>query len=163
MVTMIVRMAAEGIPLLAIKRITQAETQIVSQAIDEAVREGLLVKRPLLDWEGEGRPPPLMRDFNLPEIDSTATSLRLAMKMPPSVAKFVAGLAIHGYLSKSELARMVLRSQASDSKIVDVYAHKIRKMGIELRTLWGAGYAMDDEQRATLMGLVDEHNARSAA
>jgi DNA-binding response OmpR family regulator len=86
------------------------------------------------------------------------------LKLTPQEEAFVACLLAHdGYRSKEFLFEAVQRGNAEDTKLVQVVACKVRQKlqpnGLDIETVWGAGYALTPQTRQRLLNWTSKAEA----
>lgn len=160
---MVLRMAAEGIPLAAIARVTFQPYQDVRRYVHDAKTAGLLSAIPARDWPDGTRIE--RRPTTKPTVvgDRPALTIRLQVlfDLTPNEAKFLAALATFEFLDRPTLRQILTtKSVLAGNKIVDVYACHVRKAlkahGITFENVRGFGYRMPEESRRRILDLVAE-------
>lgn len=165
----IVRLADEGVPVLAIARGLAVPSGDVYETIREALDEGRLVTHPPDDWRpgsareerAIGRDPVAGR-----RLDDREREARLAalFGLTPHEARVLSALLVRPIATRAALHQALCADPASDclEKMVDVYVHKLRRKigpnGFPVRTLRGVGYALEEGSRRRLFGLLAATN-----
>lgn len=153
-----VRMADEGIPVLAIARATAIPSTDIYQALREAISKGLIVEMPKDDWPAKST-----RDTRI-VLESTILNnedkLRFAcvryFKTSPLEAAMLALMLKRDEVTKEQLHAVVENArppgrEITEIKIVDVMICKLRKKlrdhKVDIATMWGVGYFINHENR----------------
>lgn len=93
------------------------------------------------------------------------TTLRLLFGLRPAESRALAALVQRGYGTREELHAVMSYDDnlTSSSKIVDVTICRLRRKlalhGIGVTTIWGSGYALDEEARDKTRKLLAGHGA----
>lgn len=164
-----VRLADEGVPILAISRSLMLPVDEIREVLGSAVDRGTIINIPRGDWapgtrRDERNPNTIPLEYN----DEQLTMLAMrTFSLTASEAKLFVALLRRPEMTKKSLHLVLQPDDTSDEeltdiKIVDVYVCKIRKKithrnyKLLIDTIWGRGYSMskDVKDKAfTLMGL----------
>lgn len=157
----VIRLAQEGVPVGAIARALLMYEDEVVAIVDAAVESGAVFASPASDWpEGsrvrDRRPtsPPL----DLGEMNA-ADVLQLHHHVRPGVAKFIGLLLQRGFATTADLV-VVIGAKGRAPKNIKTYACQARRLlreayGVDVRSVWGAGYAIADQDREKVVaGIV---------
>lgn len=152
---MIVRLADEGVPVRALVRVFKRSFGDVLGVIDEAIANGHLLYRPASEWpEGtrrENRLPTRRHPsphLTVEDDHEDLTALKLAFGLTVSEALLLLALYRRPEMTKPSLHLVISREPVptTEMKIVDVYVCKLRRKlrlhDLEIRTIWGIGYAL---------------------
>jgi hypothetical protein len=160
-----IRLADEGVPVRAIARAVHINAEELRPHFEHAKLTGRLVDLPREDW-----PPGIPRAHRVPDLQPIAD---IGDEVLKAGIMQIFGLTLNQASMFLALIRRreVHRDQMheiynqrgkeladTDVKIVDVQICKIRqrleKMKIEIRTLWGFGYAMSIANRRRALELL---------
>lgn len=165
-------LALEGVPLCAMSRAFGRTTSDIREVLEGAVGSGSILEIPPYDW-----PPGTSRIRRLPTFltkrdpEDFLMAVRDIFKLTALEANFVRVLVTNHRADKAKLHAVAqqLRSLRSskpdnyddtDPKMVDVVICHLRKKlgkdGITIRTLWGSGYFLEEEQRKLVFAKVDQ-------
>lgn len=165
-------LALEGVPLCAMSRAFGTTTQNIREVLDAAIGNGSIVEIPPYDW-----PPGTSRIRRLPSFltkrdpEDFLMAIRDLFKLTSLEANFVRVLVTNNRADKIKLHAVAQQLRAlraskpdnyddTDPKMVDVVIchlrRKLGKAGITIRTLWGSGYFLEEEQRKLIFAAVDK-------
>ena len=169
------RLAWDGVPINVIARGLQHPAALVRDTLDIALAQGELTELPKADW-----PPTARRADRGPAFNQTAPqhneelllACRKTFRVTNLQASFLVMLLRHADCTKEKLhavvenLRLVRRADRSSGtdetnpKMVDVIIchlrKKLRKHGVEIKTIWGHGYSLDDEARTAIFALLGD-------
>lgn len=156
-----VAFARQGVPIGTIARALVVGESQVRSVCERAMESGELLRLPP-DSADDRRSPTytelvhlrekvaeqaaLLKEIQLPST-SLVENLKSRLELTGKEAMIVATLMRHGRASKDRLyfALYGQNDDPPDAKIIDVFVCKIRKKlpkGVEIKTIWGAGYEM---------------------
>lgn len=160
-----IRMADEGIPVLAIARATHIPSDDIYQALRAAIARGSILEMPKDDWppkSGRGgrapTPNPLLQDEQ--QLRCACTRY---FKATPLEAAMLSLMLKRDEVTKEQLHAVVENArppgrEITEIKIVDVMICKLRKkikdFDIEITTMWGVGYYIGRPFREHALGLL---------
>lgn len=155
-----IRMADEGIPFCAIKRVLQMTEEDLKDDIDYAIYTGKLDGKPPYDWPKDStrlnRRPVSKKLFS----DETSyLMLANAFGITPSQAKLFEQLLRHEVVTKGMLYSVL--STDAGIKIIDVYMFYLRKRlqklhpQITIKTVWGIGYSLEKSSAEYIRAHID--------
>jgi DNA-binding response OmpR family regulator len=148
---MAVRLADEGVPLRAIARAIKIPSADLREQLTEAKLDGRLLELPHDDW-----PPGFPRDQRSLQISRLVRDNRDALML--AVRQLFGLTPAEVQLLLVLLQRPLLNKPTTDSTIVEVHVHYIRKrlapFGISITTVWGSGYQLTDTHRRRTMDLI---------
>jgi len=171
-----VRLALEGVPVAAIARALLFPSGDVRETLQYHLDIGSIVEMPASDWAPTARRADRLPAFLgvIPEAVQLNSCQRL-LKLTRLEAGFMLVLLKRDEADKDTLHYVIetqraLRrsrlnnSETTDPKMVDVVICKLRKklkpLGINIKTLWGRGYYLNEESRkvaeSILTGIVRE-------
>jgi hypothetical protein len=174
-----VRLAIEGIPVSAIARGLLLPSSDVREALEYHLEIGSISEMPASDWPPTARRSDHMPAFlsNVPEA-AQLSSCQRTFKLTKLEAGFMLVLLKRDEADKDTLHYVIESQRAlrrtrpnnpetTDPKMVDVVICKLRKklrpLKIDIKTLWGRGYYLDEESRQTtetlLAGKISTTNA----
>lgn len=167
----IVELAHEGVPVMAIARATKTGSDEVFEILKAAVADGRLIELPRADWpqgkkvqRSEAEASVLsatddqlvVRCSSLFKLTRLQATVFLQLLRRQQLTKEQVHLAIEGNRSDAK--------EPTDPKMVDVVIYHIRKKlkayEVAVETIWGVGYTirMDDRERA--MQLLKQAGAQ---
>lgn len=164
------RLAHEGVPVRAIARSFTMPSEVVRESLQYAVSIGTIVAVPKDDW-----PPKQTREQHAPQAaaalddNDMLIGCQRALRLTRLEASFMVV-----FLKRNEADKTTLHAvneqqrsyrgtrpnntEPTDPKIVDVVICKMRKklkeFGIQINTLWGAGYFISPEHRTIAFNLI---------
>ncbi len=166
----VTRLAHEGVPVRAIARVFEIAFADIYEALQEALAVGQIIEIPKVDW------PPLqdrgsrrqMFGGEIPLPDMLLAFQRI-LHLTPLEANFLALLlrrdevdkdTLHGVVEQQREQRQHRpdKPEPTDKKIVDVIICKLRKKlptGVEIVTLWGRGYYIDEAGRRRAKEIIN--------
>jgi hypothetical protein len=165
-------LANEGVPICAIARSFSKSAGEVKEVLDDARGRGVIVELPQFDW-----PPGTSRMRRLPAFMSKISpadfimAVRDLFKLTVLEAEFVRVLVYNNRADKPKLHSVALKLRVdrstkpnsyddTDPKMVDVVIchlrKKLTKHEVTIKTLWGSGYFLDEEQRKNILGRVEK-------
>jgi hypothetical protein len=171
-----VRLALEGVPVAAIARALLFPSPDIRETLQYHLDIGSIVEMPASDWAPTARRADRLPAFLgvIPEAVQLNSCQRL-LKLTRLEAGFMLVLLKRDEADKDTLHYVIetqraLRrsrlnnSETTDPKMVDVVICKLRKklkpLGINIKTLWGRGYYLNEESRkvaeSILTGIVRE-------
>lgn len=158
----IVRLADEGVPVLALARAFKRPSGDLYDLLRDARADGRLLDLPAADWPVSGnrseRVPTTAIKPPMRQIEELVTDLMATIRVTPQEARFLAYLAVVKRVARTSLHEFVALNELADPKLVDIVACKVRKKlrphGIGFETLWGYGYEMRAVDRQALTRLV---------
>lgn len=159
-------LAHEGVPVMAIARALNRPFVDIRETLVYFMELGSITEMPQTDW-----PPTARRADRLPQFISKESeknqliAIQRALKLTRLQASFMlvlirrdeAGKDVLHYVIESQ--RSLRRSQpdnpeTTDPKMVDVIVCNLRRRlkpyGIEIKTIWGHGYYLDEASRAII-------------
>ena len=161
-----IRLADEGVPVLAIARALKVPSSDVFETLNEALEEGRIVELPKTDW------PPNTRRADRANISGTILdnedALKFAiiqlLKATRLEAIIFAVLLKRNEATKAQLHHVVEQNRptenanATDPKMIDVIICRLRKKlkphDATIETVWGLGYRMKQEDRDKISALL---------
>ena len=156
-----VRLADEGVPIKALVRVFRRPFDEVERLLKEAKDDGRIIDLPAPDWPSgarrDERVPTVVVARGRPSLDFIL-AVRRTFSLSATPATMLAELIWRGRASKAHLHE-VIESEA-EPKIIDIFICKIRgklapfQLGIE--TVWGWGYALEDDVRAAMVRRIRE-------
>lgn len=152
---LMIRLAAEGVPVLAIARALQAASELVDLRLARAVREGELVSAPADDWPGNARVP-TNEPLPVAEIGKAVDGL-VTLGLTRQESLFAAALLVCGRVTNPQ-AHALMCGPGTTSKVVTVVAFRVRQTlrphGVAIINLWGTGYRMGAADQARLRAAI---------
>jgi len=158
------RLADDGVPVRVIARGLNIPSDEIREALEEAILTGDILEIPRDDWPPGTKRLNRQPGFNSKESDAdVVVACQRAMKLTRLEANILAVLIRAPQASKEVLHHTVEQQrqnrssrpdnpEPTDPKIVDVVICKLRKrlreFKVEIKTIWGHGYYMDDASRA---------------
>lgn len=164
----IVRLADEGVPVLALARAFRRPSDDVYGLLREARDDGRLLDLPAADWPIRGNrservPTTAIRRATANEIDDLVPHLCVAFRLSKQQAHFLSALLAFTSATKGRLYEHICKDGDAQMKLVDVVACKVRaklrEHGFEIRTIWGYGYAIDAGVRDAILAFVSDEVA----
>jgi hypothetical protein len=154
--TIAVRLADEGVPLMAIARATTIPLDKVYEMLIYAKMRGQLLTMPKNDW-----PPGCPRDQRSLQLsrlitenhDTLMHGIQDYFSLTPVPAKLLLLLVQHEQVPH---ARIDIEHKAFAVHVCKM-RHAMRKHGIKIITLWGYGYKLNLEHRKKAMELILNH------
>lgn len=155
---LIIRLAAEGVPIGAIARATQREVDYVGAVVAGAVAATRIAAAPADDWSAASGPrEPEIEAAALAVIEAKAIELRTWLGFNRGPSRLIAALLVNGSADRPSLARIITDHHANH-KLIDVVAcearRKLKAFDITFLTVWGTGYRMDEANRQRLRELL---------
>ena len=164
------RLALEGIPVRAIARSLIRPSEDVRLTLQYHIEIGTITEMPKDDWPPTGRRADRLPSFLKHETDgSILLSLQRQFKLTRLEASFMLVFlkrdeadkdTLH-YVIESQRALRKSRpnhSETTDPKMVDVIICKLRSKfrphKVEIHTLWGTGYYLDEAGRTIIENLL---------
>lgn len=169
------RLAWDGVPINVIARGLQFPAATVRENLELSLAQGELTELPKADW-----PPTARRADRGPAFNQTAPqhhdelllACRKTFRVTNLQASFLVMLLRHADCTKEKLhtvvenLRLVRRADRTigpdetNPKMVDVIIchlrKKLRKHGVEIKTIWGHGYSLDDADREAIFNLLGD-------
>lgn len=169
------RLAWDGVPINVIARGLQFPAAMVRDNLNYALEQGELTELPKADW-----PPTARRADRGPAFNQMAPqhneelllACRKTFRVTNLQASFLVMLLRHSDCTKEKLhtvvenlrlVRLADRTSGTDEtspKMVDVIIchlrKKLRKHNIEIKTIWGHGYSLDDVAREAIFSLLGD-------
>ena len=156
-----VAFARQGVPIGTIARALVVGESQVRSVCERAMESGELLRLPPDSADDQrsatytelvhlrekvAEQAALLKEIQLPPT-SLADNLKSRLELTNKESMIVATLIRHGRASKDRLyfALYGQNDDPPDAKIIDVFVCKIRKKlpeGVEIKTIWGAGYEM---------------------
>lgn len=171
-IPVVVALADEGIPLSVIARATKSDLGHIRTIVTDAVESGRVIEMPRFDW-----PPTSKRADRVPHqlhksLDDNALMVTCmkVFKVTRLQATVLMVLLRKDEAYKSTLhnaieSRRHVRAgenrqlEPTNPKMVDVVIchlrKKLKRHGIEIKTLWSQGYFMDGEHRKKAFTLLE--------
>lgn len=168
---MVVVLADEGVPVRAIARAGRVPGEELYELLKTAVNDGKLIELPKDDW-----PPGSQRSKRIfgttPLLNLDDTTLRLACTQVFNTSRLQSAVLV-ALLRRPEMTKEQIHNAIESTrsagreptgvKMIDVVIYHIRKhlkdAGVELKTIWGIGYALPTDQRDKALGLLSAHLA----
>lgn len=164
-----VALADEGVPVRAIARAVQVESEDVYGFLNSAMDDGKLIELPQPDWPAgtrrwSRRPSPssvLNLDDDMLNLACAAVfqmtrlqaAVFVAIVRRPEITKEQVHIAIESTRSPN--------ADPTDPKMIDVVICHIRKklkpFKLELKTIWGRGYSLAPRERTIVLSMITEH------
>ena len=162
------RLANEGIPVAAIARGLARSSSDVRHCLEYCLEIGGITEMPISDW-----PPTARRSDRLPAFlkkepeKIQLLSCQRVLGLTPLEAAFMLVLlrrdeadkdTLHYVIETQRALRRADNPETTDKKMVDVIIcklrKKLRKFNVDIKTIWGRGYYLADEGRATIEALL---------
>jgi hypothetical protein len=165
-------LAHEGVPVMAIARALNKPFTEIRETLTYFIELGSITEMPQTDW-----PPTERRSDRMPRFISKESeknqmiAIQRALKLTRLQASFMLVLMKRDEADKDVL-HYVIESQRSlrrsrpdnpettDPKMVDVVVCNLRRRlkpyGIEIKTIWGHGYYLDDDSRTAIEGRLTQ-------
>lgn len=156
------RLVDEGVPVRAITRVLQCDKDALRTTLDVAIGNGTLLNVTRDDW-----PPGTARESRAPDHPAAVSDDRMPdvcirlFKLTPHEAKLMVALLKRTEASKEQLLELIygLTEDLPEIKIIDVFICKLRKklkvFGIEVHTLWGRGYFIEQDTRRRILVQIE--------
>lgn len=166
-----VRLADEGIPVLAIARATKLPSTDIYQALRNAVAQGFILEMPKDDWPpgSKRRDRTQLAGTPLEDENELKCACTRYLKTSPLEAAMLALMLKRDEVTKVQLHSVIEANrppgkEITEIKMVDVMICKLRKKlviyNVAIQTIWGVGYyiARPDRERAinVLLGMMQE-------
>lgn len=162
--TIAANLANEGVPVAAIARSLTYPFAAVRETLAYFVHTGGISDMPMSDWPPTARRADRLPAFMAKDTEHVQlTSIQRALKLTRLQASFMLVLLRRDDVDKDTLhyviesQRAMRRSrpnnpETTDPKMVDVVICNLRKrlkpLGIKIKTIWGAGYSLEEDSRA---------------
>ncbi len=171
-VSIVVRLADEGVPVAAIARVTKQPSDEVREHLEEAMSTGKLVEVPHHDWPPDSKRTtrqPCTPSEKLDDTNLTMSCIRL-FKITGLQAAMLSVLIRRPEVTKDVLHQVIEQRRGNnkdqtDPKMVDVVICHLRKRmklhDIEISTIWAKGYCMEAPMRAKALKMVQEFRNQS--
>lgn len=155
------RLAHEGVPISAIARALARSSTDVRACLEYHLEIGGITEMPVSDWPPTARRADRLPAFlkNEPE-KIQLLSCQRALSLTPLEAAFMLVLlrrdeadkdTLHYVIETQRALRRADNPETTDKKMVDVIIcklrKKLRKFNVDIKTIWGRGYFIDDESR----------------
>jgi DNA-binding response OmpR family regulator len=165
-------LADEGVPVRAIARATRIPGEAVYDILKTAIEEGRLIDLPRDDWPAGPRTERRQSEVQVLSLDNTTLRIACANRFKMTRLQAVVFLTL---LRRNEVTKTQLHdaiehnrpenSDPTDQKMVDVVVCHIRRKlkkfpkdpTVYLKTIWGVGYSIPQEQRSYLLDVLAEH------
>ncbi len=168
----VIAAANEGIPVLAIARMTSTPAEHIFEHLRDAKATGAIIEVPRADWPPGSRLIDRRPSVALPSDEDLQFSCKKTFKLTTLEAGFLTVLLRHKQVEKTRLhniveqQRMTRASQpsemeATDPKMVDVMICKLRKKlkavdpVLKIETIWGGGYYIKNAMKPLITAHVD--------
>lgn len=153
-----VRLADEGIPVLAIARATKLSSADIYQALRDAVSRGSILEMPRDDWPPGSRRGDrvLLAGTPLESEDQLKCACTRYFKTSPLEAAMLALMLKRDEVTKPQLHAVIEANrppgkEITEIKMVDVMICKLRKKlavySVAIQTMWGVGYFISRADR----------------
>lgn len=150
-----VRMAAEGIPLMAISRATLLDAKDVIGILRRAVRIGIITQLPDEDWPEGRKRKPVPAPMPKQAIEDMAFIIRAKSALTPHEARFLAALLVMEKVPRPAMVVAIGSRGDVTSKTIDVFAFRVRQkiadLDVTIDALHGMGHAITPEDRNRLL------------
>lgn len=174
----VANLAHEGVPVAAIARVMKVSFGVAREMIEYFIEIGTITEMPQNDWPPTGRRADRLPSFiaKIPE-KFQLDAIQRALRITRLEANFMLMLLRRDEADKDTLhyviesQRAVKRSRpdsmdATDPKMVDVVIchlrRKIKIRGIKIKTLWGRGYYLDEENRKVIEEILAAQENKAA-
>lgn len=162
-----VNLAHEGVPVRAIARSIRTPGEEVYEILKAAVGDGRLVEIPRDDWPAGARRERTPAERVVLGLDDTTLQMTCSsfFKLTRLQAAVFATLIRRPSVTKEQLHQAIENNRdanqdPTDMKMVDVVICHIRKKvkvhQLEIGTIWGIGYNMAADHRASALNLLHE-------
>lgn len=163
-------LAHEGVPVQAIARAFARTFEVVYATLQYFVEVGGITEIPASDW-----PPGQKRADRVPQFMASDAepvqvyTVQRALKLTRLMASFMLVLlkreeadkeTLHFVIETQRSLRRTRpdKSETTDPKMVDVVVCNLRKrlkpFGVKIKTLWGRGYYLDEENRTKVEAIL---------
>lgn len=163
-------LAHEGVPVQVIARAMQRTFSDVHVTLKYFIEVGGITEMPVSDW-----PPGQKRSDRLPQFLASQDenvqvyTVQRGLKLTRLMASFMLVMLRRAEADKDTLHYVIEtqrsmrrsrpdKSETTDPKMVDVVVCNLRKrlkpFGVKIKTLWGRGYYIDDENREKVEGIL---------
>lgn len=172
----IVALADEGVPVRVIARAARVPGEDVYEMLHEAIANGTIIELPKDDWPPRGRRADRQPGWQaILQMDDVALRLGCAsvFHMSPTQSAVFTAFLKRPTLTKEQVHHAIEAARdpakkETDIKMVDVIVYHVRKrlktLGMELKTLWGSGYAISEEDRGKALAMLGDFlNTKGAA
>jgi hypothetical protein len=158
-------MADEGIPVLAIARATSTPSELIYEALRDAIARGSIVEMPRDDWPvGSSRSTRLLL-IGTPLDDETKLKCACARYFgaSPLEAAMLALMLKRNEVTKEQLHGVIENERGpgkemTEIKMVDVMICKLRKKlvphDVIIKTMWGVGYYIPTSNRESTIAQL---------
>lgn len=162
------RLAHEGVPISAIARSFNRPSIEIRACLEYQVEVGNITELPAPDWPPTGR-----RANRLPTFMRSGSemiqllSCQRALGLTPLEAAFMMVLmkrdeadkdTLHYVIETQRALRRADNPEMTDKKMVDVIICKLRKklkkFNVDIKTIWGRGYYIEEDGRQTIERLI---------
>jgi DNA-binding response OmpR family regulator len=169
-----INLAHEGVPVRAIARSTKTPGEEIYEILKAAVEDGRLIEIPKDDWPHGSRRERTPAEAAVLGLDEVALQMTCSayFRLTRLQSAVFTSLIRRPTVTKEQLHQAIENNRLAnqdptDLKMVDVVICHIRKkiksMGLEVGTIWGIGYSMRPDHRATVMELVHAFMMENAA
>jgi hypothetical protein len=162
------RLAHEGVPVSAIARALARPSSDVRDCLEYHLEIGGITEMPVSDWPPTARRADRLPAFLQKEPEKIQLlSCQRVLKLTPLEAGFILVLlkrdeadkdTLHYVIETQRNMRRADNPEATDRKMVDVIICKLRrklaKFNVEIKTIWGRGYFINEEGRQKLEHLL---------
>ena len=157
----IVRLADEGVPIGALSRTFKIPYDSAHGIVRQAIEDGVIVDMPQADWPAGSRlRKPTTTPIRLEARPDFIAACKLAFGLTPAESRLLQCLVQARACTKPHLHAVV--APEAEPKIIDVFVCKIRaklrKFQVRIDTIWGQGYAMDEESKRLVLALIGERS-----
>jgi hypothetical protein len=160
-----VRLADEGIPVLAIARATSTPSEVIYEALRDAIARGSIVEMPRDDWPAGSNRSSRSILIGTPLDDETKLKCACAryFSASPLEAAMLALMLKRSEVTKEQLHGVIENERGpnkemTEIKMVDVMICKLRKKikdhNILIKTMWGVGYYIPSSNRESAFALL---------
>jgi len=165
------RLAVEGVPISAIARAVGLPSADVRETLEHHLDIGTITEMPVADWPPTARRADRLPSFMAKEPEKIQLfSCQRALGLTRLEAGFILVLLKREEADKDTLHYVIETQRAMrrtrpdkqeevDPKMVDVIICKLRKkmkpLGINILTLWGHGYYLEEAGRDKIENLLD--------
>ncbi|WP_051229203.1 winged helix-turn-helix domain-containing protein, partial [Pleomorphomonas oryzae] len=153
----IVRLADEGVPIGALSRTFKIPYDSAHDIVRQAMEAGMIADMPAADWPAGSRVrAPTTSPIEIQNHPSFLTACKTELGLTLGEAKILQCLMQSTACTKPHLHSAV--SPDAEPKIIDVFVCKIRaklnKFQIQIKTIWGIGYAISDEDKRAIVARM---------
>lgn len=163
---LMIRMAAEGIPIAAISRVAIVSFALARVTLEAAKSRGHLAELPPDEWTNPLRMERPVRTLPVEQIIALADEVQ-TLGLTAAQSRLAAAIAVCGMISRAEAFPIVCVDQNAMPKTVDVVLCKARQKlapyGVTIDGLWGRGYRMNEVSRLKLMSAIGTLEQRRAS